>query len=152
GAVKLQTNHGVLTGWKDDKDIAEWTLGDVKEGRYQLVVSWTAPADIAGQEFVVRIDGKEALRGKVPATDSIVDIRSRSFGLIQLKSGSQKVQFGPAKTVKGNLINLLGVTLTPEGWKESRGGMLKVPDGFEVEQVAVAPLVQHPMMACLDDR
>ena len=31
-------------------------------------------------------------------------------------------------------------------------GPIQVPDGFIVERVAAAPLVEHPMMACLDDR
>ena len=29
---------------------------------------------------------------------------------------------------------------------------LEVPDGFEVARVAGAPVVEHPLMACFDDR
>jgi putative membrane-bound dehydrogenase-like protein len=34
----------------------------------------------------------------------------------------------------------------------ARPARIRVPDGFVVEQVAGPPLVEHPMMACLDDR
>jgi putative heme-binding domain-containing protein len=40
-------------------------------------------------------------------------------------------------------------TATPAAERVSR---LRVPDGFEVELVAAPPLVEHPMMACFDER
>src|SRR4051812_32376445 len=40
-------------------------------------------------------------------------------------------------------------TSRPDGGPASR---LHVPDGFVVEMVAGPPLVEHPMMACFDER
>ncbi|MCO6458261.1 MAG: hypothetical protein J5I93_23390, partial [Pirellulaceae bacterium] len=41
---------------------------------------------------------------------------------------------------------------TPSPAAEFQPAAIRVPDGFEVELAAGPPLVQHPMMACLDDR
>src|SRR2546421_3318009 len=52
------------------------------------------------------------------------------------------------------VIGALGLTprATTPGDPPGEASSFQLPPGFSIEKVAAPPLVEHPMMACFDDR
>ena len=75
----FEAKHKNLGYWQSADDRAVWTVQRPRAGRYAVTLAYSGPKEKAGNEYVTEAGG-ERLTGKVTATDSWDDYRSRSVG------------------------------------------------------------------------
>ena len=152
--VRLNMFTNVAAYWTTPRDRAEWTFTNPKADKYTIQLTWGVPEFDSEQPFVIELNGRDVLKGTVPNTGGYDQFETRAFGVVELPEGTCTIAFRPATEVRHDLIDLRKIVLLPEGHSGSARPPLEVPidvpEGFEVEVAAGAPLVRHPMMACFD--
>ena len=112
-SVRRNPRSGALAWWKSQKDNAQWTVRDAKNGTYALVIDYATPEKLAGQEFVIRI-GKRSLKTKATASGGWGKWKVSKVGEIEIEKPGFSLSFAPANQVKGeDLLDLRAIQLIP---------------------------------------
>ena len=172
-SVRMNRTTNVAAWWKGPDDSATWRFKVDKAATMDLLVVYGVPNNLAGQTFVVELDGKPVVQGKLPGTGGYTKFRRQAVGRIKLAAGEHRLSFRPERAVRGDdLIDLRSVILAPPGAELPKLSdlskpapktpkttvtvdMLKhirVPEGFVIERVAGPPLVNRPISADFDER
>jgi beta-mannosidase len=102
-----------LGAWYNAGDVVSWSVKGAKPGGYDLVANVSIPADEAGTEFTVDVDGSR-VTGKVPPTKGWTDYVDVNLGRVRVsKEGTIQVVLNPTKKPHGHVMNLRSLTLTP---------------------------------------
>jgi putative membrane-bound dehydrogenase-like protein len=153
----MNTTTNVAAWWKSPQDHAEWQFTVAAADTYDVVLTWGAPQSVAGQRFVVEIDGNQALKGRVEATGGYASFVQRSIGQVRLGKGHHTLVFRPAESIRGNdLLDLKSIALAPFNSAKTVQGIpphkFTLRPGYAIQQVAAPPLVLRPIHMCFDDQ
>jgi hypothetical protein len=83
-----------------------------KGGKFTVTLEWRCGKDRAGSDFVVSVDDREALKGKVEATEGF---QSKTIGVIDLEPGKRRIALKPVKIGSGELMHFRSLKLEPQG-------------------------------------
>jgi putative membrane-bound dehydrogenase-like protein len=105
--------------WHGKDDHVAWTVEVEKAGEYDVWLDWACADAVAGNAYVVE-GGQAALRGKVKATGGWDKYRQEKIGTVTLEAGTRRLTFRPDGDLRGALLDLRGIYLTPPGQKPIR--------------------------------
>lgn len=113
GAVLEAGTPSNIGNWTNVGDSLRWKLRGAKPGIYSVVANVSIPKDEAGSTFDVEVDGTH-VTGTVPGTNGWTDYVDISLGTVTIKpSGETFITLKPTKMVKGHVMNLRTLVLTP---------------------------------------
>lgn len=98
--------------WSSEDDHAVWTMEVKKPGRYIVRLDCACPPEAAGNPFVLSIDDV-TLSGEVKSTGNWDTYRQMHVGFVTLKPGRKQLTLRPAGKIKGHLMDLKSVRVTP---------------------------------------
>lgn len=102
-----------IGNWTRVEDGLRWTVRGAKAGEYDVTAVVSIPNEEAGSTFDVEIQGRK-VTGKVPGTGSWTTYQTISLGRLKIGQGGEiSVLLKPTSFVKGHVMNLRNVTLTP---------------------------------------
>jgi putative membrane-bound dehydrogenase-like protein len=101
-----------LGKWESENDRAVWNVEVPKAGRYSVVLNFACTDQDAGNTWLLEA-GDKSLSGKVTATGSNDRYQQAIVGQLELPAGQQQIIFRSAGPIKGRLLQLGGVLLTP---------------------------------------
>lgn len=99
--------------WQSAEDRAVWTIEAPAAGRYRVMLDYACPQESAGDEFVLEVAG-QTLTGRVEATGSWDNYRSKPLGEVELPQGQVELHFRSAGPVRNALLDLREIRLTPQ--------------------------------------
>jgi putative membrane-bound dehydrogenase-like protein len=102
--------------WHGKDDHATWTVEVEKAGEYDVWLDWACADAVAGNAFALD-GGKAALRGKVKGTGGWDRYQQEKVGTVPLEAGTRRLTFRPDGELRGALLDLRGIHLTPPGQK-----------------------------------
>jgi len=104
--------YNIYDWYKTDETI-EWKLSALREGEFDIELTYGAAEGCSGNAFIVKLDDQE-LNSTVLPTGDWYDFRKHIIGNINVKSGSNKVLIiKPVRTTGCSLMNLQSVRLLP---------------------------------------
>ncbi len=106
----FEDKHHNLGYWASPDDQAVWTIEVPKEGRYEVWIDYAC--ETAGNSFALQI-GAARLTQKVNGTASWELYRRVKIGTLRLTAGRQDVLIRAEGTIRGALIDLKEIHLTP---------------------------------------
>ncbi len=106
--------HGNLGNWHGEDDTATWTLAVPRSGKYAVEIEFACDKDSAGNSFELSA-GDERLTGRVVSTGGWDTYKHFRIGVIALAAGEQRIVFRSAGPIRGALIDLRSIKLTPTG-------------------------------------
>lgn len=102
-----------IGNWTLVKDALRWTVKDAKAGAYKVNAVVSIPNEEQGSTFEVEIQGQK-VTGKIPGTGSWTTYTTIELGEIQVSTGGTlTVNLRPTSFIKGHVMNLRSVVLTP---------------------------------------
>ncbi len=107
-----EKQYGNLGYWSSPDDHAVWTVEVPRAGRYDVRLDHACHPSTAGNTFELRA-GKEAVSGKVASTGSWDTYRGVTVGTIRLEPGRQPLVMRSVGPIRGALIDLRSIRLTP---------------------------------------
>jgi putative heme-binding domain-containing protein len=113
-SLVYESTNGNLGNWQSVDDHAVWTFRVEQPGTYTVSIEWACADESAGNTFEIRV-GKNAIGGVVGGTGAGTWSNYRSIFVQEmvLTPGTRRLDFRPAGPVKGALLDLRSVTLTP---------------------------------------
>jgi putative membrane-bound dehydrogenase-like protein len=104
--------YKMLEYWKSERDYAVWDVDCRKAGKYRVT------ADIACETRVENrfqvIAGASRISAIVLQTKNWADFQRKEYGVLELRQGRQEIVVRSDGPVKNFLMDLQGVTLTPQ--------------------------------------
>lgn len=110
--IKFMPKEKAL-GWWTDRGRAEWNVDVVKEGLYDVVLTWSVAEKSAGRPYVLSVNGKPQLKGTIKSTGSWETFRTEKIGRITLKAGQCQIVIKPGGKFTKALMDLRDVRLVP---------------------------------------
>lgn len=112
--LTFETPSANLGYWHSPEDHAAWTFRLDRPGTYTVSMEWACEDGSAGNPFTVRVGGT-TVRGTVGGTGAgtWANYRSIFVGEMTLPAGTSRLDFRPAGPVRGALLDLRAVALTP---------------------------------------
>jgi len=102
-----------IGNWVKVEDGLRWTVRDAKADEYAVTAVVSIPNEEAGSTFDVIVDGHR-VTGTLPGTGGWTSYRTIDLGKVRInRSGMVTVELKPTKLVRGHVMNLRSVTLTP---------------------------------------
>ncbi len=146
--------QNAIAGWTSPAHAAVWKLTGLKSGKYDVHVDWAMPDVTRGglQSARLSIDGGTLRVAPIRTTGGADRYARYIIGTVELPEGDHAFGFAPNGNVSSTWVRLRSIRLVPADTGEFRIPPLTVPEGFDISPAAIPPLVQHPMMACLDDQ
>ncbi len=113
-SLTFETPHGNLGDWHDASDRAAWSLRVDRPATFTVTMDWACADESAGNAFLIRV-GNATIRGAAGGTGAgtWANYRSIFLGEVTLPAGTHRLEFRAAGPVKGALLDLKSVTLTP---------------------------------------
>lgn len=108
----FEGKYGNIGFWGSENDRAVWTIHIEEGGSFDVMLDWAAPEDIAGNKFELKA-GDTGLTGVITATESWDDYHQRRIGTLTLPAGTTQLTFASQGPIKGFLLDLRAITLTP---------------------------------------
>ena len=109
GGKVRPSNHGYnrdsVDNWSEKEDSVRWAIEVVKEGNYEVTLSYGCSREDAGSEFLVTV-GKARLRGVVKATAESRVFVTRRLGTLRLARGPAFLEVKPVTLVGLELMRL----------------------------------------------
>ena len=99
--------------WIQATDHAKWNVNIPETRQYDVYLEWAIPDNMAGNRFVIDVEGRRGLTGRISSTGSFKKYRNQKFGSIILNAGRQVIAMWPDAPVKGELADLRMVHLRP---------------------------------------
>lgn len=111
--LTFETEHGNLGYWQSENDRAVWSFVVDRPGIiYNVSMEWACPDDSAGNSFYVIVDGGPRYN-LVASTGSWSHYDSTFISESRLAPGTHRLEIRPNGAVKGALLDLKAVTVTP---------------------------------------
>jgi putative membrane-bound dehydrogenase-like protein len=110
--ITLEKEHANLGWWTSPEDRAVWAVLISKPGKFAVRLEWACADESAGNSYLLQI-GESKLSGTVPATGSWDNYQRAKIGEVTLPAGKHQAVFRSAGKIKGALIDLKEVRLTP---------------------------------------
>ncbi len=110
--IVLEEKYGNLGFWSSADDHAIWTLDAPKAGRFDVWIYYACENGSAGNTLELQI-GKSKLPHKIAGTGSWDDYRGEKIGALELTAGPQELIVRGAGKIRGALIALKKVELSP---------------------------------------
>jgi putative membrane-bound dehydrogenase-like protein len=112
--LAFEPEPGNLGYWHSDDDRAAWTFQVDRPGTFTVSMEWACAEDSAGNSFQIRA-GERTITGKVGSTGigTWANYRSIFVGELRLKSGTHRLEFRAAGPIRGTLLDLKAVVLSP---------------------------------------
>jgi alpha-L-fucosidase len=108
--------HGLrdyIGRWSNTQDSATWALQVPSARRYRVDVVYACPAENAGSEMALGLEGGVPITGKVEATANWHDFQPRTLGELELPAGRQRFIVRLQSVTRASAMNLHQVKLTP---------------------------------------
>ena len=112
GALKLEGLYRNLGYWTSQTDRAVWKLNLPRPGRYTVTINFACAPDAAGNRFLVEA-GDQQLSGTIRSTGSWDIYEEIDAGAIDLKAGASEVVLRSDGPIRGALLDLGSIVLTP---------------------------------------
>ncbi len=109
----LEKKHGNLGYWSSEDDHVIWTMDVPKAGAYAVEFEWACADSSAGNTFVLKTGAKK-LTMKVAGTGTWDDYQVHWIGTMQLPQGRVEITMRSQGPIRGALMDLKGVYLTPK--------------------------------------
>ena len=106
--IVFEEKYENLGFWSGENDHAVWTIDCQQPGRFQVELDFACADAVAGNRFRF---GK--ITGTVSATGSWDKYQRKAIGEIEVTPGINRISFGPAGAVKGFLLDLRSLVLSP---------------------------------------
>jgi putative membrane-bound dehydrogenase-like protein len=110
--ITLEKQNANLGFWTSPEDRAVWTVVISKPGKFAVWLSWACADDSAGNSFLLQI-GESRLSGPVTSTGTWDNYQRAKIGEVTLDAGKYQVALRSAGKIKGALLDLKEVRLTP---------------------------------------
>jgi putative heme-binding domain-containing protein len=110
--IVLEKLYGNLGYWSSEDDQAVWQVEVPKAETYTVWLHWACANDSAGNTLLLS-SGASQLTNKVGGTGKWDIYRWAKVGEIALAAGKQEVSLQAAGKIKGALIDLKAIRLTP---------------------------------------
>ena len=143
-----------LGGWTRPEHAAIWEVRGIRGGTYDIHADWAMP-DVSRsgmQSARITVDGQNLRVAPIRTTGGADRYASYIIGTVRLPDGDHRISFGPNGVSRSAWMRLRSLRFVPANQGKFVIPPLSVPEGFEITPAAIPPLVQHPMMACLDDQ
>jgi putative membrane-bound dehydrogenase-like protein len=114
GDITFEGDFGNVGYWHGSEDHAAWTTNVSKPGDYDVWMDFACDEGSAGNSFALHTAGAE-LSGKVPATGAWANYRREKVGTISIPGGEQRIVMRATAALRGALMDLRTVALTPAG-------------------------------------
>jgi putative heme-binding domain-containing protein len=111
-SLKLEAKHNNLGWWGSPQDRAVWPIVVRAEQTYSVDIEFACDARNAGNTLVLECGGN-TLMAKIPSTGGWDTYRKQAIGTITLPAGQQRIAARAGKGLKGFLVDLRSVMLTP---------------------------------------
>lgn len=98
--------------WSSTSDHAAWTVDAPAAGAYDAVMEYCSDDSAAGNTFRLEA-GANVLTGTVRGTGTWDNYRTVPIGRVVLREGEQRIVFRSDGAIRGNLLDLRGIRLTP---------------------------------------
>jgi len=108
----FESKYENLGWWQAADDRAEWTVKDAAVGEYEVHLDYACHDDVAGNRYRLRLGGSE-ITGRVVGTGTWDDYRWWKLGNVELKTDEFDVTFEAAGSIRGALVDLREIRLTP---------------------------------------
>jgi putative heme-binding domain-containing protein len=117
--LTFEPEYGNLGLWQGADDRASWSFEVSRPGTFTVSMEWACADESSGNPFLVRA-GDRTLRGTVGGTGAGTWSRYRTIfvGELALTAGVHRLEFRPAGPVRGALLDLRAVVLTPRSRME----------------------------------
>jgi putative membrane-bound dehydrogenase-like protein len=111
--IVFEPGYKNLGFWGNIDDRAVWDLKIPKPGKYSVAIDYACNPDTAGNTVQISINGLE-LDHKIESSGSWDNYRQAKIGTIELPAGTFQLSAQAAQPLKGYLMDLKEITLTPE--------------------------------------
>jgi hypothetical protein len=111
-SVVFEEKYRNLGYWQNENDQAVWTIHVIQPGRYAVSLDYACEDSSAGNAFQLEL-GPQRLTGTVPGTGSWDSYRRHAVGELNLTAGTHRLAFRSQGPIRGALIDLRDVKLTP---------------------------------------
>ena len=110
----FEPEFGNLGYWHSAGDRASWTFEVDRPTDFSLSIEWACADESAGNPFLIRC-GDKTVKSVVGGTGagSWGNYRSLFLAEIKLPAGRHRLEFRPAGPIRGALLDLRAVVLTP---------------------------------------
>src|SRR5205085_23548 len=98
--------------WSDVEDHVIWTVETKAAGNFDVWIYHACDDKNAGNTLAVST-GKSRFTHKVASTGSWDEYRGERIGALQLAAGTQEIVFRSAGTIRGAMVDLKKVELSP---------------------------------------
>ncbi|WP_435010880.1 PVC-type heme-binding CxxCH protein [Tundrisphaera lichenicola] len=110
--LTFEPEFGNLGYWHSPSDRAIWTLRVDRLSTFTVTFDYACADEAAGDSFLIRANGTTT-RGTIGSTGSWSDYRSLFVREMTLPAGTHRLEVRPAGPIRGALLDLRSVTLTP---------------------------------------
>ncbi len=111
-SLVFESKYNNLGFWGNENDHAVWTINLPKGGKFDVTLDYACNPDTAGNAFVITV-GEKKLIGRAESTGSWDTYKQTKIGSITLKEGEQKIVLRSNRAIRGYLMDLRGLRLTP---------------------------------------
>jgi putative membrane-bound dehydrogenase-like protein len=112
--LTYETSTANLGYWHSVEDHAAWTFRLKEPGTFTVSMEWACADESAGNPYLIRV-GTTTARGEVGGTGAGTWANYRSIFLseVTLPAGTHRLEFRPGGPLRGALLDLRAVVLTP---------------------------------------
>lgn len=111
-SLVFESKYNNLGFWGNENDHAVWTINLPKGGKYDVTIDYACDQGNAGNAFVLTA-GENKLIGRAESTGSWDTYKQTKIGSVTLKEGEQKIVLRSNGAIRGYLMDLRGLRLTP---------------------------------------
>ena len=102
-----------MKDWFKTDESVEWKFVTLREGEFDIELSYGAVDGCTGNEFIIKV-GEQEIRSEVQPTGDWYDFQKHVIGSIHLEAnGEHALVVRPVKTGGCSLMNLHSIRLLP---------------------------------------
>jgi putative membrane-bound dehydrogenase-like protein len=110
--LAFEAPFGNLGYWQSPNDRAVWTFKVDRPSTFTVALDYACADDSSGNAYLIRV-GAQSNRGVVGGTGSWSNYRSMFVRELSLPAGTHRLEIRPAGPIRGALLDLRAITLTP---------------------------------------
>ena len=111
-SIVLEDQYQNLGYWSSESDRAAWSVAIEREGEFTVRLNYACADESSGNRYALEAGSKQ-LAGKVAGTGSWDNYRTIDVGRVSLAAGKQQIVVRPSDPVRGALLDLKSIELTP---------------------------------------
>jgi mono/diheme cytochrome c family protein/glucose/arabinose dehydrogenase len=113
GQLRYHPTLDLIGPWVKESDAALWQVNASAAGNYRVVLEYAMDDKNAGNTWQLESD-LSALKGMVASTGGFDKFVKKEVGILKLKKGSNRILMRAVQGLKGELIDLRSIRLTPQ--------------------------------------